>query len=87
MPERKQRTEINLDDEHDRRKWRCPLGHMSWTPTNCHFWCESCSKSWDVDPEFEQLTNDVTGETLERHEVTLTTEVGHYKTLYKNGQA
>lgn len=87
MPRSKARTVIDLDDEHDRRKWRCPRGHMSWEPTNNHFWCKACSDGWDVDPEFAELVNDATGEMLERDEVELITEMGHYKALYKDGHA
>ena len=87
MPRTESKTVINLDDEHDRRKWRCPRGHMSWEPTNNHFWCSKCANSWDVDPEFDQLANDATGDTLERDEVQLITEMGNYKALYKGGHA
>jgi len=75
---------IDLDDKHDRRKWRCPVGHISWEPTNYHFWCAQCSRAnWNHDPEFEELRNSATGETFERDQVKLVTEMGHYKALYK----
>lgn len=74
-------VEIDLDDDHDRRRWRCPRGHMSWEPTNEHFYCAQCSRAWDVDGEFAELVNDVTREAVPRDRIRLLTEVGHYKSL------
>jgi len=86
MSEQDDGVEIDLDDELDRWKWRCPRGHRSWEPTNEHFWCSKCASAWDVDPEFEELTNDRSGESYEREQVTLTSEMGDYRAL-KRGPA
>lgn len=49
------RVEIDLEDFVDRQRYRCPNGHASWTPTNSHLWCKSCSDAaehgGDVEPE------------------------------------
>jgi len=86
MSETNEGVKIDLDDQLDRWKWRCPRGHTTWEPTNNHFWCEKCARAWDVDPEFEELTNDKTGESYPREQVTLTSEMGDYRAL-KRGSA
>ncbi|EMA47951.1 hypothetical protein [Halococcus saccharolyticus] len=56
-----------------RQPWRytCPRGHTSWEPTNNHLWCATCSRSSDpeVDPEFWELHDKRTGETVNHHDV------------------
>ncbi|MFC7128451.1 hypothetical protein ACFQI8_03455 [Haloferax chudinovii] len=71
---------IELENEIDRWQWRCPRGHTTWEPTNHHFWCSTCAKMWgdDVEPEFELLRNEKTGEVVERDDVVLVTPAGPY---------
>jgi len=83
MSEHEDTVEIDLDDQVDRWKWRCPRGHTSWEPTNNHFWCRKCASAWDVDPEFDELTNDRTGDSYQRDQVELVTEMGDYRALHK----
>jgi hypothetical protein len=71
-------TIIELDDELDRWKWVCPRGHRDWEPTNRHFWCASCARSYDVDPEFSELHNRKTGERLDRDDLILMTQAGPF---------
>lgn len=73
------RTVIELDDEIDRWKWVCPRGHRSWEPTNHHFWCADCARTYDVDGAFHRLRNAATGELLERDEIVLMTPAGPYR--------
>jgi hypothetical protein len=76
------RVEIKLEDETDRWQWTCPAGHRGWEPTNNHFWCAECARnSWDddVEPEFDQLRNEKTGDTVDRKKISLITPVGPYE--------
>lgn len=62
---------IDLDDDLDRHRYRCPRGHAYWVPTNFHFWCYSCaSSSWEVDPEFHELHDLKNDETIPRNRIT-----------------
>jgi hypothetical protein len=74
---------INTDDKTDRWQWVCPQGHRTWEPTNFHFWCAECAKSWahndDLNPEFHELRNKRTGETVTRKEIVLVTPAGPYE--------
>ena len=54
--------------------WRytCPRGHTTWEPTNSHLWCAACARYADgTDPEFWELHDKKTGETVDHHEVLL----------------
>lgn len=65
---------INLYDETDRWRWVCPNGHRSWEPVNGHFWCSECANAWsqsDTDPEFRELRDKKTGETVPRERIQL----------------
>jgi hypothetical protein len=76
-------TVIDLDDETDRLAWRCPRGHAHWEPTNSHFYCRSCAHQSrhddDLNPTFDELRNDATGETVPREELRLRTELGDWR--------
>jgi hypothetical protein len=73
---------INIDDEMDRWRFRCPQGHANWEPTNHHYWCQACSRAArhdeTIDPTFEQLLDKRTGDRLARDEVTIVTDAGAY---------
>lgn len=77
------KTTIHTDDETDRWRWVCPRGHRSWEPTNNHFWCAECARTWahndDLDPEFDELRNKRTGEAKRRDEIRLVTPAGPYE--------
>lgn len=77
---------INLDDDTDRWRWACPNGHRSWEATNEHFWCAQCAQAAahdaDVEPEFDELRNLTTGETVRRDEIELLTAAGSYHAVY-----
>ncbi|UTF52809.1 hypothetical protein [Natronosalvus rutilus] len=77
-------TTIDLDDEVDRWRWACPAGHRNWEATNGHFWCAECARTYsdDLEPEFEELRNLVTGDIVHRDDLQLLTQVGPYETLY-----
>lgn len=45
-------VEIDENDTLDRYRYLCPNGHTNWERTNNHFWCATCAKSWNTDPEF-----------------------------------
>lgn len=71
---------IELENETDRWRWVCPRGHRSWEPTNGHFWCATCARNWDdIDPEFDELRDKRTGETVPREEIVLLTPSGPYR--------
>lgn len=67
---------IDLEDEIDRWEWRCPNGHTQWEPTNHHWWCAACARSWEGDGVFHELVSVKTGEAVERDHIVLLTEVG-----------
>lgn len=64
----RQRVEIDRDDDLDRMRYRCPNGHTSWSPTNNHIWCKSCSDAAqhgaDVDAEHYAVHDAKTGEEI-----------------------
>lgn len=82
-----QKTTIQLDDELDRWKWVCPNGHRDWEPTNHHFWCASCARSHNDEqsPEFDELHNLATDDTLTRDEIELVDEIGQFDTPQRGG--
>lgn len=79
-------TTIHLDDEADRWRFTCPIGHRTWEPTNGHFWCQSCADSHDprAEPVFQRLHDLATDDDLERHEVKLVTDAGDYQDLRRS---
>jgi hypothetical protein len=68
-----QKMTIQVTDEIDRWKWVCPRGHRQWEPTNHHFWCATCARANDdeAEPEFDELRNKKTGETVHRDDLRL----------------
>ncbi|WP_254544134.1 hypothetical protein [Halomarina pelagica] len=80
---------IRLEDETDRWRWVCPVGHRQWEPTNHHFWCASCARSWGegVEPEFDELRDLATGRLVHRDEIRLLTSVGPYDDVVREGSA
>jgi len=68
---------IELDDDIDRLRYRCPKGHTSWEPTNNHFWCATCARR-DADAAFTHLVDHKTREEIPRSEITLVSEMGEY---------
>lgn len=81
-------VEIDLDEASDRWQWRCPVGHRSWVPTNHHYWCQQCARNLaeDVEPEFAELRNVRTDETVPRDEVELVRSSDSYESL-RGGKA
>lgn len=71
MPATKE--EIRLSNRTDRWRFMCPNGHRSWEPTNNHFWCQQCARSYDddVEPEFDVLHDLKTEEEIHRDELVL----------------
>lgn len=71
---------IRLDREADRWRWTCPRGHRTWEPTNHHFWCAACARASthdnEIDPTFDALRDDSTGELVPRDDLTLRDPVG-----------
>jgi len=61
-------TEIDLEDEADRWRYTCPLGHRSWSRTNNHLWCKACSQAAQHDetitPEYYEVLDQATGERI-----------------------
>ena len=80
---------IKLDDEADRWRYTCPVGHRSWEPVNGHFWCAQCAQNYedDVEPEFDQLHDRKTNALLDRGEVRLQTTAGPYQDVHREGSA
>jgi hypothetical protein len=59
LKDREPTVEIDLTDEQDRMRYRCPNGHTSWTPTNSHLWCKSCSEAAQHGADIEAEHYDV----------------------------
>ena len=80
---------IQLENETDRWRYTCPVGHRSWEPVNGHFWCSKCAKNYgdEVEPEFDQLRDRKTHELLSRSEVVLETPAGPYQDVHREGSA
>lgn len=59
---------IDLADEIDRMRYRCPNGHTSFAPTNNHLWCKSCAdaaqRGHDIEAEHYTLHDARTGEEI-----------------------
>lgn len=59
----------------DKWRYRCPQGHTTWAPTNSHAWCKQCraqaEAGEDVDPEWYELLDVKTGETIDYARVEL----------------
>jgi hypothetical protein len=66
--DRRESVEIDLGDDADRWRYRCPEGHANWAPTNNHLWCRQCRRNHeagaDVDPEHYALLDTQTGEEI-----------------------
>lgn len=54
-------------------RWRliCPNGHTSWDTTNYHFWCHQCSQLMNIDPEYFQLFDRISGALVSRAQVVI----------------
>lgn len=33
---------VDRSDAVQRYRWRCPEGHVDWSPTNSHIYCDTC---------------------------------------------
>lgn len=76
---------INLDDETERWRYRCPAGHTQWAAINGGFHCSACAEYWDsdVDPSFKELHDNKTGETIPREDIEFVAETArHHKAEY-----
>lgn len=60
---------IDLDDDLDRQRYRCPNGHARWEAWDSYLYCWSCADTWDVDPKFDELLDKKTGEKIPRSKV------------------
>lgn len=58
------RIVVERDDPTARWRLRCPNGHSDWTPTNSHIWCATCAQLHDVTPEYWEVLDTKTGETV-----------------------
>lgn len=68
-------VEIDRSNPAERYRWTCPRGHTSWSPTNSHLLCASCSRQSeqgdDVSPEWYELLDQKTGELVPYSQVEL----------------
>lgn len=59
---------IDRSDAAERYRYRCPNGHVDWSPTNCHAWCRGCRRQAEagdnVDPEWYKLVDEMTGQEI-----------------------
>lgn len=62
-------VQLEIEDEASAMRLRCPNGHTSIGPTNHHWWCPSCARYGDEDPEYDHAIDAVTGEKLAREDV------------------
>ncbi|MFB6299102.1 MAG: hypothetical protein ABEH65_02460, partial [Halobacteriales archaeon] len=59
------------------KKWRfvCPKGHSNWFPIDGVFRCQTCAEQArldpEIEPEFEQLKDQETGERVDREQIVL----------------
>ncbi len=70
---------VNLEDNLDRWRYLCPRGHASWEPTNHHFWCSTCARTFNIDGVFYELHDRKTHTQLKRDEVRLMYASGEYE--------
>lgn len=76
---------INLDDDAERWRYRCPSGHTQWRAINGGFYCKACAESWEpgTDPAFGELTDMKSDETYPRAEVEFVAEhARHFQAEY-----
>lgn len=60
-----------IETQSDAWRLRCPRGHQA-TPTNNHWYCQQCARiGGDVEPDFEEVVDEKTGETYTRDEIEL----------------
>ena len=73
-------TEIDRSNDAERWRYRCPRGHVNWSPTNNHVWCQGCRRQAeageDVDPEWWELVDAKTDERLHWASVELSENEG-----------
>lgn len=58
------RVVIDRSDALARWRFVCPNGHADWDPTNNHLWCATCAALHGVNPEYWELLDKKTGETV-----------------------
>jgi phage FluMu gp28-like protein len=62
------RVRIDRSQAYERYRYVCPRGHTDWHPTNSHVWCKGCRRQFeageDVDPEYYEILDKKTGETI-----------------------
>ncbi|MWG34798.1 hypothetical protein [Halomarina oriensis] len=62
------RVVIDSTDPLDRRRYRCPNGHVRFEPTNSHVFCRSCADAAkhddSVSPDHYELFDAKTGEAV-----------------------
>lgn len=80
-------TTIEIEDSHDRWRFRCPNGHTTWEPTNYHFWCQKCAQRPGVDATFQRLYDQREDREVEREEIRLVDEIGLYHSDRAGGSA
>lgn len=60
-----ERVVVDTDDTADAWRYRCPAGHLSYSPTNGGIWCRACSHDDDIDdPHWRELLDVKTGDTV-----------------------
>ena len=64
-------VEIDTNDKIDRMRYRCPNNHTRWVPTNNHVYCNSCSQISGAGPEYYELLDAKTGESIPWERVVL----------------
>ena len=59
-------AKVKITKKSQKWRYRCPNGHTTWELTNNHMWCRSCANQLDIDPEFWELYDSKSGETIPR---------------------
>ncbi|MFB6161995.1 MAG: hypothetical protein ABEJ86_00940 [Halococcoides sp.] len=69
---------VDIESRADRWRFRCPEGHVSWEPTNDHFWCARCASDPNAEAAFDALYDKRQDRWLERDQVRLLDSVAPY---------
>jgi hypothetical protein len=65
---------IDIGNELDRWRYRCPHGHTHWFPQNESIFCRSCRRSLGLSIEeshYDALVDEATGDRIPREQIEL----------------
>ncbi|MFC7044604.1 hypothetical protein ACFQH6_03505 [Halobacteriaceae archaeon GCM10025711] len=60
---------IDLGEQTERWRYRCPHGHWNWEVMDSAFYCQSCARRTSGDGVFDELHDGVTNEWIGHGEI------------------